>query len=174
DRGGAVVSYGGGAAAVGLIPPAQAPEGIRFLLGVDDAGVAYFGVAGPPGGLGAGPLPGPGSAPALPREPGVRPAGLRQAGPLLRAPGAGLFPRAVARATWHATPTHCPRGGAAPEPILAGHARRCPVDNSEHFPRVDPAVIMLVTDDNDRCLLARNRTWPPRRVSILAGFVEPG
>jgi len=33
---------------------------------------------------------------------------------------------------------------------------------------------MLVTDDNDRCLLARNRAWPPGRVSILAGFVEPG
>jgi NAD+ diphosphatase len=31
-----------------------------------------------------------------------------------------------------------------------------------------------VTDDGDRCLLARNRLWPPRRVSILAGFVEPG
>ena len=33
---------------------------------------------------------------------------------------------------------------------------------------------MLVTDDSDRCLLARNQAWPPRRVSILAGFVEPG
>jgi NAD+ diphosphatase len=58
--------------------------------------------------------------------------------------------------------------------VLAGHARRCPVDGSEHFPRVDPAVIMLVRDDADRCLLARNRNWPPGRVSILAGFVEPG
>ena len=174
DNGQALVNFSDGAAALELIPPAQAPEGIRFLLGVDDAGVAYFGVAGPPGGLGAGPLPGPGSALALPREPGVRPAGLRQAGPLLGARDAGLFTHAVALANWHATHTHCPRCGAVTEPILAGHARRCPVDNSEHFPRVDPAVIMLVTDDNDRCLLARNRTWPPRRVSILAGFVEPG
>jgi NAD+ diphosphatase len=39
---------------------------------------------------------------------------------------------------------------------------------------VDPAVIMLVTDGEDRCLLARNTRWPPRRFSILAGFVEPG
>src|SRR5262249_35976608 len=124
--------------------------------------------------LGAGPLPGPGSAPALPREPGVRPAGLRQAGPLLGARDAGPFTHPVALANWHATHTPRPRCGAGTEPTLAGHARRCPVDNSEHFPRVDPAVIMLVTDDNDRCLLARNRTWPPRRVSILAGFVEPG
>jgi NAD+ diphosphatase len=52
--------------------------------------------------------------------------------------------------------------------------RRCPADGSEHFPRVDPAVIMLVTDREDRALLAHNREWPARRVSILAGFVEPG
>ena len=48
------------------------------------------------------------------------------------------------------------------------------VDASEHFPRLDPAVIMLVTDPEDRCLLARNAMWPEKRVSILAGFVEPG
>jgi NAD+ diphosphatase len=59
-------------------------------------------------------------------------------------------------------------------PEQAGHSRRCPVDGSEHFPRLDPAVIMLVTDPDDRCLLARNAQWPERRVSILAGFVEPG
>jgi NAD+ diphosphatase len=174
DHGQALVNFIDSAAALELVPPSQAPEGVRFLLGVDDAGVTYFGVDGPRGGLGAGPLPGPGSAPALPPEPGIRLAGLRQAGPLLSDRDAGLFTHAVALANWHATHTHCPRCGAATEPILAGQARRCPVDNSEHFPRVDPAVIMLVTDDNDRCLLARNRTWPAKRVSILAGFVEPG
>jgi NAD+ diphosphatase len=87
---------------------------------------------------------------------------------------AGLFTHAVALANWHAAHTHCPRCGAVTEPVQAGHARRCPVDGSEHFPRVDPAVIMLVHDDAGRCLLARNRNWPPGRVSILAGFVEPG
>ena len=46
--------------------------------------------------------------------------------------------------------------------------------SSEHFPRVDPAMIVLVTDPADRCLLARNALWPERRVSILAGFVEAG
>jgi NAD+ diphosphatase len=174
DHGQALVNFTSGGTELELVPPGQAPEGIRFMLGVDDAGVAYFGVDGPPGGLGAGPLPGPGSAPALPPDPGIRPAGLRQAGPLLDDRDAGLFTQAVALANWHATHTHCPRCGAVTVPILAGHARRCPVDDSEHFPRVDPAVIMLITDDNDRCLLARNRTWPARRVSILAGFVEPG
>jgi NAD+ diphosphatase len=168
------VDFTGEQAALVLVPPRQAPAGVRFLLGVDDAGVAYFGVAGPPGDLGAGPLPGPGSGPAVPPAPGVRPAGLRQAGPLLGDRDAGLFTEAVALANWHATHTHCPRCGAVTTPIMAGHARHCPVDGSDHFPRVDPAVIMLVTDDDDRCLLARNRSWPPGRVSILAGFVEPG
>jgi NAD+ diphosphatase len=174
DHGQARINFTDGAAALELIAPEQAPEGIRFLLGVDDAGVAYFAVDGPRGGLGAGPLPAPGSAPAVPPGPGVHVAGLRQAGPLLSDRDAGLLTHAVALANWHATHTHCPRCGAVTEPVQAGHARRCPVDASEHFPRVDPAVIMLVQDDAGRCLLARNRAWPPRRVSILAGFVEPG
>jgi NAD+ diphosphatase len=104
----------------------------------------------------------------------VRPAALRQVGPLLSDRDAGLFTHAVALANWHARHTHCPRCGALTVPAPAGHMRRCPVDGSEHFPRIDPAVIMLVTDDEDRCLLAHNSTWPPRRVSILAGFVEAG
>jgi NAD+ diphosphatase len=174
DHGQALMRFAGDGAALEFTSPKHAPEGVRFLLGVDDAGVAYFGVDGPRGGLGAGPLPGPGSAPALPPEPGVQVAGLRQAGPLLGDRDAGLFTEAVALANWHATHTHCPRCGAVTEPVQAGHAARCTVDGSEHFPRVDPAVIMLVRDDGDRCLLARNRLWPPRRVSILAGFVEPG
>jgi len=155
------------------VPPAQAPEGLRFLLGVDAGGTAYFGLAGPPGGLGAGPMPPPG-ADMEPPGPGVRPAALRQVGPLLGDRDAGLLTHAVALANWHARHTHCPRCGALTVPAPAGHMRRCPVDGSEHFPRIDPAVIMLVTDDEDRCLLARNRLWPPRRVSILAGFVEAG
>jgi NAD+ diphosphatase len=81
---------------------------------------------------------------------------------------------AVALANWHAVHGHCPRCGAVTEPELAGHSRRCVADGSEHFPRLDPAVIMLVTDPDDRALLARNAQWPQRRVSILAGFVEPG
>jgi NAD+ diphosphatase len=174
DHGQALMRFAGDGAALEFTSPEHAPEGVRFLLGVDEAGVAYFGVDGPRGGLGAGPLPGPGSAPALPQEPGVHVAGLRQAGPLLGDRDAGLFTEAVALANWHASHTHCPRCGAVTELVQAGHAARCPVDGSEHFPRVDPAVIMLVRDDGDRCLLARNRLWPPRRVSILAGFVEPG
>jgi NAD+ diphosphatase len=173
DNGQALVRFGDGAAELVLVPPAQAPEGLKFLLGVDAGGTAYFGVAGPEGGLGAGPTPAPGTGMAPP-GPGVRPAALRQVGPLLGDRDAGLLTHAVALANWHARHTHCPRCGALTVPAPAGHARHCPVDGSEHFPRIDPAVIMLVTDDEDRCLLAHNRLWPPHRVSILAGFVEPG
>jgi len=142
-----------------FVAPGQAPDGVRFLLGVAADGRTYFGVAGP-----------------LPEHtgPGVRPAHLREAGPLLSDRDAGLLTHAVALANWHETFTHCPRCGSPTEPIASGHARKCPVDGSEHFPRVDPAMIVLVTDPADRALLARNALWPQRRVSVLAGFVEAG
>ncbi len=289
DNDHALVRFGDKEAELVLVPPARAPGGLRFLLGVDDAGVAYFGVMGPPGcleslvtdaeepaaGIPAGDQeapdrpeagrsePGqagpdqavpdqaeagqaeagqaePGQAEAsqagpdragpdragpdqagpdrqppeqdstsretsqeapeeeapeqeAPEEeapeqqtvteqaawlaraqPGLRPAGLREAAALLNDRDAGLFTHAVALANWHASHTHCPRCGTPTVTVAAGHAQRCPADGSEHFPRIDPAVIMLVTDPDDKCLLARNRRWPERRVSILAGFVEPG
>jgi NAD+ diphosphatase len=176
DDGQALTRFDAEKAELILVPPAEAPEGVRFLLGVDASGVVYFGVAGPLGGLGADPaaLPGRASSWEAPVQPGIRPAGLREAAALLDDRDAGLFTHAVALANWHATHTHCPRCGALTVPVAAGHARHCPVDGSEHFPRIDPAVIMLVTDPDDRCLLARNQQWPQRRVSILAGFVEPG
>lgn len=147
-----------------FVSPAQAPDGVRFLLGADDDGIVYFGVASrlqEPGSLGEANAP-------------VRPTSLRQAGPLLSDRDVGLMTHAVALGNWHAVFVHCPRCGAVTEPALSGHSRICPVDGSEHFPRLDPAVIMLVTDPDDRALLARNAQWPQRRVSILAGFVEPG
>jgi NAD+ diphosphatase len=81
---------------------------------------------------------------------------------------------AVSLANWHATHTHCPRCGAVTVPENAGHTRRCPVDGTEHYPRTDAAVIMLVLDADDRLLLGRQTTWPEGRFSTLAGFVEPG
>ncbi len=295
DNARALVRFGDKEAELVLVRSAKAPEGLRFLLGVDDAGVAYFGVMGPQGcleslvtdaGQPAAGTPSPDQAapdqrPAehqtpeqentsqeaaeqetisqeaaeqetisregaeqetisqeaaeqetisqeaaeqetisqeaaeqetISREgaeqedisqeaaeqeaagqeapeqqtvteqaawlaraqPGLRPAGLREAAALLNDRDAGLFTHAVALANWHVSHTHCPRCGTPTVTVAAGHAQRCPADGSEHFPRIDPAVIMLVTDPDDRCLLARNRRWPERRVSILAGFVEPG
>lgn len=162
-----LVFHEAGTAELALVPAAEAPAGLRFLLGVDADGVAHFGVVAPG-------EPGPGLDASPPAPAGARLAGLREAAPLLGDREAGLLTHAVALANWHASHTHCPRCGAATTVTAAGHARHCPADGSEHFPRIDPAVIVLVTDAEDRCLLARNARWPQRRVSILAGFVEPG
>jgi NAD+ diphosphatase len=99
---------------------------------------------------------------------------LRQVGALLSDRDAGLMTHAVALANWHASHTHCPQCGTPTVPAPAGHVTTCPADGSEHFPRLDPAVIMLVIDPDDRLMLARNALWPPGRMSVVAGFVEPG
>lgn len=167
-----------------LVSPQQAPAGDRFLLGVDDAGVAYFGVSGSLAqahgtaavnkGAGITPDAGNGQAAGPGRDPGLRRAGLREVGTLLTDRDAGLLTHAIALANWHRVAGFCPRCGSPTRPEMAGHSRRCTADDSEHFPRCDPAVIMSVTDPADRILLARNVQWPQGRVSVLAGFVEPG
>ena len=146
-----------------FISSAEAPEGTKFLLGVDTDDVAYFGVS-VPGGVSR----------VRSGEDDVQPMSLRQVGAVLSDRDAGLLTHAVALANWHDTHTHCPRDGTPTVPAPAGHLTTCPTDGSEHFPRLDPAVIMLVTDPDDRCLLARNALWPKGRMSVLAGFVEPG
>lgn len=147
-----------------FLSTADAPEGTRFLLGLDDEDVAYFGVSAV---LGT-------EATLRSEEKNVKLMSLRQVGAILSDRDAGLMTHAVALAYWHDTHTHCPRCGTPTVPAPAGHLTTCPADGTEHFPRLDPAVIMLVTDPDDRCLLARNAAWPQRRMSVLAGFVEPG
>jgi NAD+ diphosphatase len=88
-------------------------------------------------------------------------------------PDAGFMVHAVALAEWHAVHRHCPRCGGRLEPAQAGHVLVCSVCERQHFPRADPAVIMLVTD-GDRALLGRQPSWPEGRYSTLAGFVDPG
>jgi NAD+ diphosphatase len=133
-------------------------------------GIAYFALAA-------------GSDPAVPSDPSVGepepPAGyswsdLRALGGDLSDLDVGLLTTSVALQAWHRTHTHCPRCGAPTQVIKAGWTRGCPVDGSEHFPRTDPAVIMLIRDERDRCLLARGPAWPEGRMSVLAGFVEAG
>jgi NAD+ diphosphatase len=174
DDGKALVRLGEGHAELVFVPVEQAPPGTRMLLGVDADDVVYFGVAGPLPGL-SGVTPG-GGLPSPPdgQHDNIRPAALRQVGALLGDRDAGLLTHAVALANWHTSHTHCPRCGTPTVPDPSGHSTTCPRDGTEHFPRTDPAVIMLVTDPDDRALLARNMNWPGRRVSILAGFVEPG
>ena len=84
-----------------------------------------------------------------------------------------LFATALSLASWHLRHGHCSVCGSASTIIRGGWARRCPSCGAEHFPRVDPVVIMLATHE-DRLLLGRQPQYPPGRYSALAGFVEPG
>ena len=102
---------------------------------------------------------------------------LRQVGAAMSGRGGNLLAYARAMATWHRRHRFCGQCGAATESRNAGHLRVCTACGIEHFPRTDPAVIMLVhTDaaDGESCLLGRQASWPPGMFSALAGFVEPG
>ena len=74
---------------------------------------------------------------------------------------------------WHGRHRFCGKCGGATVAHRAGWGRRCSVCESEHFPRVDPVVIMLAEHGN-RVLLGRQASWPQGRYSALAGFLEPG
>lgn len=104
----------------------------------------------------------------------LTPTNLRVLGPVIAPGEASLAVHAVGLARWHKTHTHCARCGAVTVPAQAGHTRICPSCGTEHFPRTDPAVIMLITDDDERALLGRQAAWPEGQFSTLAGFVEPG
>lgn len=104
----------------------------------------------------------------------LRPVSIRVLAPQLDPGDLSLAVHAVAIARWLASTPFCPRCGSRTEVQQAGHLRKCPECGASHFPRTDPAVIMLITDDQDRALLARNPAWPEGRFSTLAGFVEPG
>lgn len=136
--------------------PQLTPDGERYLLGVDASGGARFAVR----------------VDEEPQRAEVR--GLRELARALPASESDWACHAVALSQWHSTHQYCPRCGEATVVAVAGAERRCPRDGSAHFPRVDPAVIMLVTDADERALLGRHDSWPPGRFSTLAGFVEPG
>ncbi|MBL8570541.1 MAG: NAD(+) diphosphatase [Phreatobacter sp.] len=74
---------------------------------------------------------------------------------------------------WHASHRHCGRCGGVTEAKQAGWRRDCPSCGAQNFPRTDPVVIMLPVD-GDRCLMGRQRRFPPGMYSALAGFLEPG
>lgn len=100
---------------------------------------------------------------------------LRRVGPLIGREEGSLLAYARGLMWWHARHRFCGVCGAPTESVEAGHVRRCtnPDCKTSHFPRTDPAVIMLV-HDGDRALLGRQKVWPPGMYSTLAGFVEPG
>ncbi|MCT9820438.1 NAD(+) diphosphatase [Microbacterium sp. W1N] len=101
---------------------------------------------------------------------------LRAVGGDLDAEEAGLLVEAVALARWLVDAPFCPACGGRLVPRAAGWSRSCPDCGREHFPRTDPAVIVVVTDPaGGRLLLGRNALWGERVLySAFAGFVEAG
>jgi NAD+ diphosphatase len=100
---------------------------------------------------------------------------LRRVGQLLARDEGALLAYARGILHWHSRHRFCGVCGSATRSEDAGHVRRCvnSACNAQHFPRTDPAVIMLVTD-GERALLGRQKIWPKGQHSTLAGFVEPG
>ena len=100
---------------------------------------------------------------------------LRMLGTMLPADEANLAAHARALVIWHDSQVFCGRCGTSSRPESAGNARVCTNPDCQHviFPRVDPAILVLVAD-GDRCLLGRQASWPAGRYSTIAGFVEPG
>lgn len=86
---------------------------------------------------------------------------------------AALWGAARSLSEWHSRHGFCPNCGSGTAPFRAGWGRRCRACAAEHFPRVDPVVIMLAEHEG-RVLVGRQPQYPPGRYSALAGFVEPG
>jgi NAD+ diphosphatase len=100
---------------------------------------------------------------------------LRLVGGLMERRQAALLAYARGLMHWHTRHGFCGVCGSPTEIVEAGHVRKCTDANcgTSHFPRTDPAVIMLV-HDGDKGLLGRQKIWDPGRYSTLAGFVETG
>ena len=137
------------------------PDGEFVLLG-QFRGRACFAVDLPPA-----------AQPVAP--PGAAFEDLRKTGALLPEDEAGLLAYARAMVLWRQRHRYCGSCGAPTHAESAGHVMKCSNAEcgAEHFPRLDPAIIVLVTD-GERALLGRQAAWPPGRYSTIAGFVEPG
>lgn len=155
-----------GAEGLDWVSTADAPDGVRVLLGERD-GVTWWAV------IVAGEV-----AKAEPE----RWLPLRGLLPFLdgdRVSQAPLVFHAIGLAEWHWAHRFCPRCGGTLLPRAAGHELVCADCGKPQFPRSDPAVIMLIAagepgSPDERCLLGRNHNWPTGRFSTLAGFCEPG
>jgi NAD+ diphosphatase len=106
---------------------------------------------------------------------GARFEDLRLVASLLPPEEAGLLGYARAMISWQRRHRFCGSCGATTLPAKGGHVLVCtnPACRHEQFPRLDPAIIVLVSD-GERALLGRQASWPVGRYSTIAGFVEPG
>ena len=100
---------------------------------------------------------------------------LQYLGSTLPADEANLAAYACGLSLWHVSQQFCGQCGSSARSDRGGNSRRCMNADCDRviFPRVDPAIIVLVTD-GERCLLGRQAGWPAGRYSTIAGFVEPG
>jgi len=131
-------------------------EGTPIFLGLDDQRRPHFAESR------AGDAAGPARSGALMRMLDALPPG-----------DAAIFGTVRSITGWHARSGYCANCGSATAIIKGGWARGCPNCGAEHFPRVDPVVIMLA-ECGGRALVGRQAAFPPGRYSALAGFVEPG
>ncbi|WP_313927840.1 NAD(+) diphosphatase [Pseudoxanthomonas sp.] len=98
---------------------------------------------------------------------------LRRAAALWPSFESGVFAMARALLHWQSSTRFCSACGGDITFRRAGYIAHCTRCGKDHYPRVDPAVIVAVSD-GERLLLGRQAAWPPRRYSVVAGFVEPG
>ncbi len=110
-------------------------------------------------------------ADALPA--GLRAAGLRNWFGLLDDTGLAIAMRAVQLLEWDRTHRHCGACGSLTERVAGERARRCPACALSTYPRISPAMMVLITRGRE-LLLARGLHFPPGRYSALAGFLEAG
>lgn len=167
----AIVLHGGKAllsadAALALIPPAAIAHDLALYLGRATADAPDLAAGSPVLAL----VVGDAAAAALGESWGD----LRRIGARLSSRDAGLFTEALGLSNWHDSYGFSPRTGSATQAALAGWTRRDPESGAEVFPRTDPAIIVGITDGDDRMLLGSNALWESNRFSLLAGFVEPG
>ena len=137
--------------------------GDKYFLGIDTASkAAYFAWDCDEVGLPAGETSTEGLA------------SLRELGATLDEFQLGISMHVIALSNWHRSHPHCSKCGAETKSTLGGSVRVCIKDQSQHHPRTDSAVIVLVKDKDDRILLGHQPIWPDGRFSTFAGFLEPG
>ena len=138
-------------------------SGDKYFLGIETASkVAYFAWDCDEVGVPAGETSTEGLA------------SLRELGGTLDEFQLGISMHVIALSNWHRSHPHCSKCGAETKSTLGGSVRVCIKDQSQHHPRTDSAVIVLVKDKDDRILLGHQPIWPDGRFSTFAGFLEPG
>ncbi|HJS10935.1 NAD(+) diphosphatase [Sphingopyxis sp.] len=137
-------------------PLDPADDRALMLLGIDDDGIPHFVREAPVG-----------------ARIDARSRTVMRLLPLLSGEEAALYGGARSLLDWHARHRFCAVCGSPTDLFRGGWGRRCGSCNAEHFPRVDPVVIMLAECEG-RVLVGRQGGFPPGFFSALAGFVEPG